>query len=197
MNIPSKKEVRQLIRQRQEQQSGRKLTPFSRLIMSAVEELEEFQTARTVALYWSLAEEVETHEAVRRWSQSKQIVLPVMRGDELELAPFTGERDLVARNFNVYEPSSTQRIAPSEVDLLIIPGMAFDRQGGRLGHGKGFYDRLLKHSPGYKVGICYDFQLLDVVPTDVHDIPMDCVITHTADSSALFFVQNRLKKPIL
>ena len=66
---------------------------------------------------------------------------------------------------------------PSEIELIIVPAVAFDRNGNRLGRGKGFYDRLLQTTSATKIGVGYDFQLIEEIPAEPHDIPMDMVIT--------------------
>ena len=104
-----------------------------------------------------MKDEVQTHAFIEKWSRSKRIILPVVTGDELELrgAPFTD-----------YET----------IDLAVIPGVAFDRYGHRLGRGKGYYDRLLPQIPASKVGICFPFQLIEEVPAEAFDFRMDTII---------------------
>ena len=79
--------------------------------------------------------------------------------------------------FNIQEPVGSTTVPLSTIDVAIIPGIAFDKNGIRLGRGKGYYDRLLCQCDVLKVGICYDFQLMDKLPSDTHDIPMDIIIT--------------------
>ena len=62
-----------------------------------------------------------------------------------------------------------------KIDLILVPGMAFDAMGNRLGRGKGYYDKVLRHTPAYKIGVCFDFQFLKAVPTEAHDVRMDNV----------------------
>ena len=82
------------------------------------------------------------------------------------------------RSFGILEPSDVIEIKhPSEIDVILVPGVAFTREGGRLGMGKGYYDRFLKQCTGVKIGLAYHEQILDVIPTEAHDVDMDILIT--------------------
>ena len=129
-------------------------------------------------LYHSLPDEVDTHAFIRRWSARKRILLPVVKGDDLELRLYTGDDRLTEGAFHIDEPTGTAFTDYAAIDLAVIPGVAFDRRGNRLGRGKGYYDRLLPRIPtAYKLGLCFPFQLLDQIPAEAHDIPMDEVLT--------------------
>ena len=96
----------------------------------------------------------------------------------MELRRYSGPADLQRGAFGIFEPTGELFTDYNTIDVAIIPGMAFDAKGHRLGRGKGYYDRFLaKLSPStYKIGLCFSWQLVDYVPTDEHDIPMDEVI---------------------
>lgn len=129
-------------------------------------------------LYHSLPDEVDTHAFIRRWSARKRILLPVVKGDDLELRLYTGDDRLTEGAFHIDEPTGTAFTDYAAIDLAVIPGVAFDRQGNRLGRGKGYYDRLLPRIPtAYKLGLCFPFQVLNQIPAEAHDIPMDEVLT--------------------
>ena len=129
-------------------------------------------------LYHSLPDEVDTHAFIRRWSARKRILLPVVKGDDLELRLYTGDDRLTEGAFHIDEPTGTAFTDYAAIDLAVIPGVAFDRRGNRLGRGKGYYDRLLPRIPtAYKLGLCFPFQVLDQIPAEAHDIPMDEVLT--------------------
>lgn len=152
----------------------------SEAIMRRVEESPLFRQAKVVLLYWSMADEVQTHAFVNRWYKDKVVLLPCVVGDDLVLRQYTGPECLVAgEQFGIGEPAGTPVWTDLDsVELIMVPGVAFDREGNRMGRGRGFYDRLLKSTPNAaKVGVAYDFQLLDAIPVEPHDVPMDCVIT--------------------
>lgn len=146
-------------------------------ILAALEAHPAFRAANTVLLYYSLADEVDTHEFVRKWSKSKQILLPVVVGDDLELRIYTGPEDLAIGSYGIEEPTGELFTDYAAIDFIAVPGVAFDRNGNRLGRGKGYYDRLLPRIPSaYKAGICFPFQVVEEVPAEPFDIRMDEVI---------------------
>lgn len=153
----------------------------SETVMRGVEALPEFQRARVVLLYWSMADEVQTHAFVERWYKEKTLLLPCVDGDDLRLRQYTGPECMVAgEQFGIGEPSGEEWTDLDAVELIVVPGVAFDRQNNRMGRGRGFYDRLLKSTPNaVKTGVAYDFQILDSIPVEPHDVKMDRVITES------------------
>jgi len=147
-------------------------------IFAEVESMEQFKKAQTVLAFWSLPDEIDTHEFVNKWATHKRMVLPVVVGDELELRLFTGVEQMEpGTGFGIMEPRTGLLVKPEEVDFAIIPGVAFDRKGNRLGRGKGYYDKTLPLlTNAVKVGVAYEFQLIDSVPVSEHDKPVDLVI---------------------
>ena len=173
-----KQELRKQIR------AAKKAVPFcdkctlSIPIMQQVEQLSQFQKATVVLLYWSMEDEVQTHDFVRRWFGQKVILLPCVDGDDLRLRQYTGEACMkTGEQFGIGEPSGPEYTDLEKVELIIVPGVAFDRHRNRMGRGRGFYDRLLKSTPNaYKVGVGFEFQLADNVPVEPFDVAMDKVI---------------------
>lgn len=99
-------------------------------------------------------------------------------GNDLELRRYTGPADLTVGAFGIEEPTGEPFTHYDEIDLAVIPGVAFDAKGHRLGRGRGYYDRLLPRlTAARKLGICFPFQLVDEVPAEPLDIDMDEVIT--------------------
>lgn len=151
---------------------------YSAKILAALEAHPAFRAANTVLLYHSLKDEVDTHDFIRKWSNKKQILLPVVVGNELELRLYTGPEDMQISNYGIEEPMGEAYTDYESIDFIVVPGVAFDQKGNRLGRGKGYYDRLLPHIPSaYKAGICFPFQLVEEVPAEPHDIRMDIIIT--------------------
>jgi 5-formyltetrahydrofolate cyclo-ligase len=143
-----------------------------------LEQLEAFKTAKTIFAYWSLPDEVKTHNFIKKWHGKKKIILPLVNGDSLELREYSGEESLEkGASFGILEPHKGVIADISRIDIAIIPGIAFDKNGNRLGRGKGYYDKLLVNSNFLKIGLCYSFQMLSKVPADVFDIKMDMVIS--------------------
>lgn len=146
--------------------------------MSKVEELDRFREAKVVLLYWSMENEVQTHEFVEKWYKSKTILLPCVDGDDLRLRQYTGNDCMQkGEQFGIGEPTGEEYTDLKSVDTIIVPGVAFDKEGHRMGRGRGFYDRLLKSTPNaYKIGVCFDFQMVESVPVEPHDVMMDRVV---------------------
>lgn len=149
----------------------------ARAVMEKVQALPCFEVARRIVLYHSLPDELPTTEMLNEWSADKLVLLPRVVGDKMDIVAFhAGE--LATGSFNIQEPTGNEIITDfAATDVAIIPGVAFDRHGNRLGRGKGYYDRFLSHFPGIKIGICADFRLVDTVPAEAHDVKMDYVIT--------------------
>ena len=147
-------------------------------VFAEIETLKEFNEANTILAFWALPDEIATQDFILKWSGQKRIVLPVVVGEELELRLFAGLEKLEqSNNFGIMEPKTGEIVSPSEIDFAIIPGVAFDKTGNRLGRGKGFYDRIMPQLKNIlKVGIGYEFQLVDSIPIAEFDLPVDIVI---------------------
>ena len=172
-----KKEIRKQIREKKKQYSLLEKKANSKIIFEKIERLDDFMRAKTILVYWSMPDEVFTHDFILRWYNKKKILLPVVKGDELELKVFSGLENMVkGKQYGIEEPIGESFYQLEEIDLIIVPGVAFDKKNNRLGRGKAYYDKLLKESEAIKVGVCFDFQYLDEVPTDKHDIKMDTII---------------------
>jgi len=151
--------------------------PLSAKILAALEAHPAFRAANTILLYHSLKDEVDTHDFIEKWSRQKHILLPVVVEDNLELRTYTGPHDLHIGAYGIEEPSGEPFTDYAAIELAVIPGVAFGKDGNRLGRGKGYYDRLLPHLPAaYKIGICFPFQLVEEVPAEAFDIRMDEII---------------------
>ncbi len=138
-----------------------------------------FQQATTILLYHALNDEVDTRPLIQRWGMQKRLILPVVKGNDLELRLFTGEKNLKTGAFNILEPIGQPFNDYNTLDLVIVPGVAFDKQGNRLGRGRGYYDRLLVQIPTttYKIGLCFPYQLMDEIPAEPFDVRMDEIVT--------------------
>ncbi len=139
-----------------------------------------WKEAQTVLLYHALPDEPDLQSLLDEGLlQGKQLLLPVVVGDDLVLKHFKGSDSLREGAFHILEPVGEDFPLEQyhQIDLALIPGMAFDRAGHRLGRGKGYYDRLLPRIPqAHTLGICFPFQFLDAIPSESHDIPVREVI---------------------
>ena len=172
-----KKETRRQIRALKKTFSKESRMNASASIWRQLEQHPLFQKSHTIFIYWSMDDEVYTLDFIHKWKDKKRFILPCVVGDELELKYFDDEKSLQeGENFQIPEPVGTALSDYSVIDLAIIPGMAFDNKGHRLGRGKGYYDKTLKKITAPKIGVCFGFQFLNEVPVDALDVPMDEVI---------------------
>ncbi len=151
---------------------------LSKSIILNLENNNDFINSTCILAYWSMNDEVNTHAFVQKWSSSKDIYLPVIKGDMLEFRLFTDINKLEkGSQFGIYEPKGEILKDYKTIDLAIIPGVAFDNHNNRLGRGRAFYDKILKSIDTIKIGICFNFQILDIIPTENTDIKMDMIIS--------------------
>lgn len=153
----------------------------SESIMHRLELTPQFASAKVVLLYWSMSDEVQTHDFVNKIYHDRVVLLPCVDGDDLLLRQYTGPECLVAgEQFGIGEPTGPVWEDLEAIDLIMVPGVAFDRHGNRMGRGRGFYDRMLKSTPNaVKIGVAFDFQVIDEIPVEPHDVKMDCVISES------------------
>ena len=133
----------------------------------------------TIMAFWSLPDEVDIRPLVEQLvEQGHTVVLPkVLDGERMELRRFSSKEDLAEGPYHLLEPVGEQFTAYDTIDVVLVPGMAFDAAGHRLGRGKGYYDRFLPLVPqARKMGVCWPFQRVPEVPVDAHDFTVDMVV---------------------
>lgn len=154
------------------------LCELSDAIMSHLEQCELFQNASCIALYHALPGEVQTAAFIDKWYQKKRLLLPLVDGDDLRMFQYDGPESVQTGAFGILEPKADgTEVKPEAIDLMIVPGVAFDRNHNRMGRGRGFYDRLLSSVTSPKIGLCYEFQMVPEIPTEPFDIKMDYIVT--------------------
>ena len=171
-----KKELRAQIKALKKQHSKEQLLEQSEKIMSKLEQHPDFIKAGRVMLYSALTDEVQTQAFLEQWHLKKTIILPTVVGDDIIPVEYGKDTEFATGDFNILEPQNEPYTGG--FDLIVVPGVAFDAKGNRLGRGKGYYDRFLcQHLEVKRIGICFDFQFVDEVPSEPFDIRMDEVIT--------------------
>lgn len=132
----------------------------------------------TVFCYVAFRNEVSTtaflEELLKR---PVRVTVPVTRGAKMEAAEIEGFHDLKEAENGIREPVSAETVPRDKIDLAVVPGIAFDHDGNRIGYGEGYYDRFLSDFTGYTIGVTYSDFLRDELPTDTWDIPVDAVLT--------------------
>ena len=143
--------------------------------------LPEFQRAQVLALYAPIHHEVETSAvATAALAAGKTLLYPAVAGSDLQFRRVHGLDELVPGRYGIPEPVG-EDWDPQAADLIIVPGVAFDQSGRRIGYGKGYYDKSLHRleGDGRLVGFCYDFQLFEEIVGEPHDVTMDLIVTES------------------
>lgn len=150
-------------------------------------ETAEFQRAEYILSYMAMPHECDPSKiAELAWKTGKKIAFPVCEEDHLlGLYIPSGANAFVSGKYGIWEPDTrlSVRIEPARIEFIIVPGVAFDRTGGRLGQGAGYYDRLLSTVKAFRAGFCFPEQMIEKVPVDIHDCPMDAI----ASADGCFF----------
>jgi 5-formyltetrahydrofolate cyclo-ligase len=158
-------------------------------IMDRVMAMPEYVQANAVMFYVDVRAEVRTRQALpAALASGKKIVIPYCVDGELELFHLENMEELELGMYRILEPKkelrevASKKIDVVDLDLIIVPGVAFDRRGGRTGHGKGYYDKLLEHSRPQTplVSLAFECQMFPEIPMQSHDIFMDKVVTEDA-----------------
>lgn len=156
----------------------------SQRIKKKLFELSEFKKAKTVMFYVAKDKEVKTEEMIREsLKMGKRVAVPISKVEERDLIPslLTDYGELVPGTYRILEPREEgHRPVPLEnIELIIVPGVAFDCWGNRLGFGGGFYDNFLGKVPSnvLRLGLAFDLQIVDELPVGERDIPMDGIVT--------------------
>ena len=139
-----------------------------------------YKNAKSLMLYMPLGNETDTTEIINAsFGDGKKVIFPVTDAKSGEITPCyaTEESEFSKGAFSVKEPCIKDIADALDIDVVIVPGIAFDKNGARVGFGKGCYDRLLRNTSAVKIGFCYNFQLCEGIPTESHDIKMDYVVT--------------------
>lgn len=174
----AKKEIRKIVKKLKGDLDQEQYFSKSRSIMEQIEALPEFVQSGTIMMYWSIPGEVFTHTSIQNWASAKRIILPSVDGETMNLKEYTGEKNLISGDlYQIPEPDGALFTDYNSIELIIVPGIAFDRQNNRMGRGKAYYDRFLQTLSTVKVGICFDFQIFNHIPVDEHDVAMDKIIS--------------------
>jgi len=146
-------------------------------------EMNEYKESQRILFYVSYDNEVYTHNMIKKsMSEEKNVVVPVSNKENrtLILSKLDKWENLETGSYNILEPKKgcIEKISLDRIDLIIVPGVGFDKQGHRIGHGMGYYDKLLKNSrDASHIGLAFELQLVDKIPTEKHDVPVEKIIT--------------------
>ncbi len=179
-----KKDLRKEILKRLDSCSEEELREKSRIIIEKLLSLPLYKNSSFFMTYVSFAKEVDTFSLIERsLNLGKRVAVPYIVSVEGEMVPAIVKslQDLEPGPWGILQPKKEKLevIQPQKLDFLIVPGVAFDRKGNRLGRGKGFYDRFLSHLPPSlpRISLVYSFQIVEEIPVDKHDLPVNLIIT--------------------
>lgn len=173
-----KHKLRAHIRSLKRQLTETEIAEKSKILCARFTATEAYRNAKTVYGYMSYNQEVRTlpilEQALR---DGKRVAIPKCYGAEMRFI-FMDDLSRVAKSSSgIPEPISDGPVADDKTALVLMPGMAFDRQGHRIGYGGGYYDKFLAAEPNHPaIALCYDFQVVDLLPTEEFDIPVDLVL---------------------
>jgi len=161
----------------------RELLDKSKQIKKRLYKMKEFQQASTILFYVSYDNEVYTHDMIKeRLSNRKNVIVPItdMKNHCLTPSKLDGWEDLESSVYSILEPKKNciHEVSLNEIDLILVPGVVFDESGNRIGHGMGYYDKLLKNSKNAcHIGLAFEVQIVDSIPAEEHDVKVDKIIT--------------------
>ena len=142
--------------------------------------LPQWEAARTIALYFAMETEPDLSAAMETAGEGKRFCFPRVNGEALDFHICKGAGDFSPGRWGLSEPGAhCERVPVQEIDFIAVPGLAFTREGGRLGRGGGYYDRFLlgAHPQAWKTGVCFERQVVATLPREAHDHEVDVVIT--------------------
>ncbi len=151
----------------------------SNLIKKNLFNLVQFKKSKTIMFFVSFNNEVSTHEMIKESFKNKTVVIPKVAHPDIEPSVIIDFDNLLpSGKFGILEPIEAMKIAYKNIDLILVPGIAFDNEGHRIGYGLGYYDKFLKKVPkAVKIGLCFDFQVVEKIPKETHDVPVDFIVT--------------------
>ena len=174
-----KKALRRMIGEKKRALTSEEIERRSAVLAHRLFETEPYRQARSLYAYLSFNQEVRTNPIIERaWADGKRVAVPKVIGNDMVFIWLERFDQLAEGYYGIPEPVADGPIADDATALVLMPGLAFDPQGHRVGYGGGFYDRFLEKEPDHPlVALCFDFQMLDHLEVEAHDVPVDVVIT--------------------
>jgi len=173
-----KKTLRKTIREQKQAMTPQQIAEKSEKLKALFLETPQYQQAKTLYGYLPYNQEVRTVPILQQaLADGKQVAVPKVYGDKMKFILLT-DLDRVAEGYaGIPEPVEDTPVAEDSTALVLMPGLAFDPLGHRIGYGGGFYDKFLAQEPGHPtLALCYEFQMLEHLETEEFDIPVDCVL---------------------
>jgi len=177
--IAMKSNIRKELKDIRNSLSKKEIINKSKAIEKIIINLNEFKESSNILFYISYNNEVFTHDMIKKCLGKKEVIVPISntKNETLILSKLESWKDLKNGSYGILEPDKLIKFNQKKLDLIIVPGVGFDERGNRLGHGKGYYDKLLEKSNAKTIGLAFECQIVDRIPTDKNDIPADIIIT--------------------
>jgi len=170
-----KNQIRESLLEKRNKLTKEKVIEKGNLVKDKLFSLEEYKKAKTVMFFVSFRKEVYTHDAIKEALKDKTVIVPKIIDFEVVPCIINDFNKLEEGKYRILEPVEVDKA--DKIDLILVPGMAFDKKGFRIGYGHGYYDRFLKDKGALKIGLCMDFQIIDKMEHKAWDIPMDMIIS--------------------
>ena len=181
----NKSELRQELKSRRNNMTYQEVFEKSNEICDKIISSDFFKDAKTVMVYLSFKNEVNTRKIIENaFLKNKTVLVPITDGDDMFLSVLDNLTSFKKGAFGIDEPAVINKWS-GKIDICIIPGLGFDKTGGRIGFGKGYYDKFLSKNPCTKIGIAYSEQIKENVFSEPHDIPMNVIVTE----EEMFFIE--------
>ncbi len=172
-----KKSLRKEILEKRDLLRKQEIIEKSREIKEKLLLMPEFINAKTVAFYVSFSKEVFTHSMIKDLLGKKRIFVPKVISGKITFHEIDNFNELKSGKLGILEPVTPNRVSYDEIDLIIVPGIAFDKFGHRIGYGFGMYDKLLRNIECKKIGFAFNLQIVDKIPKEKFDVAVDKIIT--------------------
>jgi len=184
--MDKRENIRSQVRTARQQLEPSTVKTVSAAVQRETLNLEEWHSAENICCYLAMPVEIQTGIIITKCrAEGKQLFVPAYLKTLRKYIPafFDQDNEIRLGKFNILEPVNPKWIKAQKIDLVFVPGLAFDRHGGRLGHGGGYYDQLLAQEvllSACKVGLAFDFQMFNRLPLRTDDVPMDVIVTESA-----------------
>lgn len=173
-----KNQLKELILAKRNSLSKQEIIEKSKKIVNSLLHLENYKKSKTIMFFVSFNNEVNTHDIIKSEIKNKIVIVPKVEHHEIEPSVIIDFDNLITAKFGILEPIETMKIAYKKIDLVLVPGIVFDKEGHRIGYGFGYYDKFLRKVPkAIKIGLAFDFQIVDKIPREMHDVSVDMIIT--------------------
>ena len=174
-----KNQLKESILQKRNSLSKEEIIEKSKKIKDALFNLEHYKKSKIIMFFVSFNDEVYTHDMIKMALKNKNVIVPKVVHHEIEPSVIIDFDNLVpSGKFGILEPIEAMKLAYKNIDLILVPGIVFDKGGHRIGYGLGYYDKFLAKVPkAIKIGLAFDFQVIDKIPREMHDVPVDLVVT--------------------